>query len=52
MRDVKEILDTVQIDLCDLKVKDIKNIDFCKEKDESIKLKDTKGSSPEKKSSN
>ena len=52
MRDVKEILDSAQIDLCDLKVKDIKNSDFCEEKDESVKLKETKGSNPEKKSSN
>lgn len=52
MRDVKEILDSVQIDLCDLKVKDIKNPDFCEEKEEPIKQKDTKGSNSEKKSSN
>ena len=51
MRDVKEILDSVQIDLCDLKVKDIKDPNFCEEKDEPIKKKETNGSNPEKKSS-
>ena len=49
MKDVKEILDSVQIDLCDLKVKDIKHPDFCEEKDEFLKQKETNGSNPEKK---
>lgn len=52
MRDVKEILESVQIDLCDLKVKDIKSTDFCEEKEESIKEDGKNGSSTEKKSSN
>ena len=52
MRDVKEILESAQIDLCDLKVKDIKSTDFCEEKEESIKEEGTNGSNPEKKSSN
>lgn len=51
MRDVKEILDSVQIDLCDLKVKDIKSSDICEDKDEIIKEEDTNGSNSEKKSS-
>ncbi len=44
MRDVKEILDSVQIDLCDLKVKDIKNPDFCEKKEKANKKKNKKGS--------
>ena len=49
MKEVKEILDSAQIDLCDLKVKDIKAPDFFQEKDEPIKQKETNGSNLKKK---